>query len=82
MEGHAAHDDAFYVPKELLEEWARRDPLDQYRSRLRQTVGFTEEEDERLHEEVAELLNDAVRRADASPLPDGSTLAEGVYEGD
>ena len=82
MEGHAAHDDAFYVPKELLEEWAKRDPLEQYRSRLRQTVGFTEEEDERLHEEVAELLNDAVRRADASPLPDGSTLAEGVYEGD
>ena len=23
MEGHAVHDDAFYVPKELFEEWAR-----------------------------------------------------------
>jgi pyruvate dehydrogenase E1 component alpha subunit len=24
MEGHAVHDDAFYVPKELFEEWAKR----------------------------------------------------------
>ena len=23
MEGHAVHDDAFYVPKELFEEWAK-----------------------------------------------------------
>ena len=26
MEGHAVHDDAFYVPKEMFEEWAKRDP--------------------------------------------------------
>ena len=26
MEGHAVHDDAFYVPKELFEAWAKRDP--------------------------------------------------------
>ena len=26
MEGHAVHDDAFYVPKELFEEWARARP--------------------------------------------------------
>ena len=23
MEGHAVHDDAFYVPKEMFEEWAK-----------------------------------------------------------
>ena len=26
MEGHAVHDDAFYVPKELFEEWAEAGP--------------------------------------------------------
>ena len=26
MEGHAVHDDASYVPREMFEEWARRDP--------------------------------------------------------
>jgi hypothetical protein len=28
MEGHAVHDDAFYVPKELFEKWAENDPID------------------------------------------------------
>ena len=32
MEGHAVHDDAFYVPKELLEDWAKRDPLERFRA--------------------------------------------------
>ena len=32
MEGHAVHDDAFYVPKELFEEWAKRDPLERFRA--------------------------------------------------
>ena len=38
MEGHAVHDDAFYVPKELFEEWAARDPLERYRSWLRENA--------------------------------------------
>ena len=32
MEGHAVHDDAFYVPKELFERWAERDPIERYRT--------------------------------------------------
>ena len=35
MEGHAVHDDAFYVPKELFEQWAERDPIERYRTWLR-----------------------------------------------
>ena len=40
MEGHAVHDDAFYVPKELFEEWARRDPIERFRSWLRDNAAF------------------------------------------
>src|SRR5919199_1654988 len=36
MEGHAVHDDASYVPKELFEEWAARDPVERYRAWLRE----------------------------------------------
>ena len=36
MEGHAVHDDAFYVPKELFEEWAKRDPIERFRTWLRE----------------------------------------------
>src|SRR5712691_3535926 len=39
MEGHAVHDDAFYVPKEKFEEWARKDPLERFRSWLREHAG-------------------------------------------
>jgi TPP-dependent pyruvate/acetoin dehydrogenase alpha subunit len=81
MEGHAVHDDAFYVPKEMLREWARHDPVEKFRSWLRQHAAFGPEEDESLQEEVAKLLRDAVRRAEASPVPDGSAVTEGVYAG-
>jgi TPP-dependent pyruvate/acetoin dehydrogenase alpha subunit len=81
MEGHAVHDDAFYVPKEMLREWARHDPVEKFRSWLRQHAAFGPEEDESLQEEVAKLLRDAVRRAEASPVPDGSAVSEGVYAG-
>jgi TPP-dependent pyruvate/acetoin dehydrogenase alpha subunit len=79
MEGHAVHDDSFYVPKELFEEWARRDPLERYRSWLRENALLDDEEEEELSSGVKKLLNDAIRRAEESPLPDVSTLTEGVY---
>jgi TPP-dependent pyruvate/acetoin dehydrogenase alpha subunit len=79
MEGHAVHDDASYVPKQMLEEWARRDPIDQYRSWLGRHASLTAEEDQSLEAEVSALLQDAMRRADASPIPDGSTVTDGVY---
>ena len=79
MEGHAVHDDSFYVPKELFEEWARRDPLERYRSWLRDNALLDDEEEEELSSGVKKLLNDAIRRAEESPLPDASTLTEGVY---
>ena len=31
MQGHAQHDDARYVPKALLDEWAAKDPLARFR---------------------------------------------------
>src|SRR5207237_1357012 len=34
MHGHAAHDDMRYVPPELLQEWARRDPIERQERRL------------------------------------------------
>src|ERR1700761_665741 len=34
MHGHAAHDDMKYVPKEQVEEWKLRDPIDRQEQRL------------------------------------------------
>ena len=79
MEGHAVHDDASYVPREMLEEWAKRDPLELFRSWLRENADFSDEEEDEIRGEVKKLLNDAIKRADESALPDGSSLLEGVY---
>jgi pyruvate dehydrogenase E1 component alpha subunit len=79
MEGHAVHDDAFYVPKELFEEWAKRDPLERFRTWLRENAELTDEEEDEITGRVKKLLNDALSRAEESPQPDPGTLVEGVY---
>src|SRR5918999_1413229 len=79
MEGHAVHDDAFYVPKEMFEEWAKRDPIERFRTWLREHAEFSDEEEEEIRAEVKKLLNDSIKRADESPLPDPSSVLDGVF---
>src|SRR5216117_2633072 len=79
MEGHAVHDDAFYVPKELFERWAERDPIERYRTWLRENVDMSGADEEELAGGVKKLLNDALKRAEESPMPDPATLLDGVY---
>jgi TPP-dependent pyruvate/acetoin dehydrogenase alpha subunit len=79
MEGHAVHDDAFYVPKVMFERWAENDPIERYRRWLRENAEMTDEEEDEISTGVKKLLNDALTRAEESPMPDPSTLLEGVY---
>src|SRR5438874_10433342 len=79
MEGHAVHDDAFYVPKQMFEEWAKSDPIERFRSWLRENADMTDEEEDEIASEVKRTLNEALRRAEESPLPEASSLLEGVY---
>src|SRR5256884_1118062 len=79
MEGHAVHDDAFYVPKVMFERWAASDPIERYRTWLREHADMTDEEEDHISTGVKKLLNDALERAEASPQPDPATLLEGVY---
>jgi len=80
MEGHAVHDDAFYVPPEVLAAWRERDPVALLRARLLAAGGtFDEAADEALCSEVAREVDVAVELALASPWPDPATLTDGVY---
>jgi pyruvate dehydrogenase E1 component alpha subunit len=79
MEGHAVHDDAFYVPKELFEKWAENDPIERFRTWLRTNADMSDDEEDEITGEVKKTLNDALKRAEESPLPDPATLLEGVY---
>jgi TPP-dependent pyruvate/acetoin dehydrogenase alpha subunit len=79
MEGHAVHDDAFYVPKDLFEEWAKNDPIERFHTWLKEHADLSDEEEDAIAGEIKKLLGDAIKRADESPLPDPSTLAQGVF---
>jgi TPP-dependent pyruvate/acetoin dehydrogenase alpha subunit len=55
MEGHAVHDDAFYVPKEMFEEWAKADPIERFRTWLRENVDMTDDEEDEIQTGVKKV---------------------------
>jgi pyruvate dehydrogenase E1 component alpha subunit len=79
MEGHAVHDDAFYVPKNMFEEWAKNDPIERFRTWLREHADLSDEEEDEIASEIKKLLNDAIKRAEESPLPDPAIVTDGVF---
>src|SRR5256885_9397270 len=79
MEGHAVHDGAFYVTKVMFEKWAESDPLERFRTWLREHADMTDEEEDEISTGVKKLLNDALKRAEDSPMPDATDLTAGVY---
>jgi len=75
MHGHGAHDDASYVPREQLERWAARDPLEIQRARLR-ALGVDVDAIERAaREEVDAAAIEALAMAE----PDPASALDGVY---
>jgi TPP-dependent pyruvate/acetoin dehydrogenase alpha subunit len=63
----------------MFEHWAARDPVERYRSWLREQARMTDDEEDEITSAVKRLLNDALERAEASPLPDPATVEDGVF---
>jgi pyruvate dehydrogenase E1 component alpha subunit len=80
MTGHSAHDAADYVPRELREEWAQRDPISSLEKRMVEKDWVTTGEVEHLYAEIKKELDAAVEWAEKSPYPDPSELMDNVYE--
>lgn len=77
MHGHAAHDDMRYVPREQLEAWARRDPIDLQERRLR---ALAEPVDvDAVRAQVQQEIDAATEVALAAPMPDPATATDGVF---
>jgi TPP-dependent pyruvate/acetoin dehydrogenase alpha subunit len=79
MLGHAIHDGAEYVPRELLAAWAARDPVQRYRAALCETGVADEDELAELTHRAEVEIADAIAQAEASPLPDPATVQHRVY---
>lgn len=77
MDGHAIHDDAAYVPREILASWADRDPIDLLIEKLT-VAGVPSDSIEDAWLSAREQVDAAVELAEAGAMPDPVDLTRGV----
>src|SRR6185503_4886225 len=69
LRGHAAHDNQSYVPKELLEQWRKRDPIEHFEKELLQKNIATAADIEEVNSRVNALLEEDLTWAESQPPP-------------
>ena len=79
MHGHAEHDPADYVLRELIEEWQKRDPVALFENVLLEHGVIDAETATKIREAARQKAIDARKKALADPLPDAATVEQGVY---
>ncbi len=79
MKGHAAHDNQSYVPKDVLEYWRSRDPIDNFRRHLTEDQIASREEIEAVEAKVEALLDEDQQWAESQPAPKPEDALGDVY---
>ncbi|MCS6808740.1 MAG: thiamine pyrophosphate-dependent dehydrogenase E1 component subunit alpha [Bacteroidota bacterium] len=69
MRGHAEHDDFSYVPRELLEYWQQRDPIDRYAQLMEKRGLYSQEEILQLRQSIADEMHATIDEVVALPFP-------------
>jgi TPP-dependent pyruvate/acetoin dehydrogenase alpha subunit len=82
MQGHAQHDDARYVPKALLDEWQKKDPILRFTTVLLERGAATEKRIAEIDKMAKSYAAEEADLAEQSPMPDPSSVTRGVYAGD
>jgi hypothetical protein len=79
MRGHAQHDAAEYVPKEMLEAWKKRDPLDRYEKFLNENKLWDAKTKKEIDARITREIQADVEFAENSPFPPPELAGQGVY---
>src|SRR6478609_9444500 len=79
MHGHAEHDPADYVVKELFEEYSKKDPVELFENVLPAGGVIDADVAAQVRKDARQVAIDARKRALGDPMPDPSTVEEGVY---
>lgn len=79
MRGHAEHDDFSYVPKDLLEEWAKKDPVEQYITLLDKRNVMSRKDATAMREQILQDMISAIDRALEQPWPDAEEGMKNVF---
>ena len=82
MHGHEEASGTKYVPHELLEQWAKKDPIENYQSFLRDKEILSEELEVEIKKEIVHELNDHLKIAFAEEqiIPNESIELNDVYK--
>jgi 2-oxoisovalerate dehydrogenase E1 component len=82
MRGHEEASGTKYVPQELMDEWAAKDPVTNYRDYLTEIGVLTAEYDEQLHAEIKQEIDENLAIANAEPeiIPTYSGELDDVYK--
>ena len=82
MTGHSAHDAAEYVPKEVFEEWRRKDPITRLEALMMEWGFLSEAARSELDRRIIAEVDDAVSWAEQRPFPDpGYPAGERIRRG-
>ncbi|RDI14313.1 thiamine pyrophosphate-dependent enzyme [Flavobacterium sp. AG291] len=76
MRGHEEASGTKYVPQELMDMWAIKDPVDNYRKYLKEEGVLTEEADEALRAELKKEIDENYQKASAEPAIEASLSEE------
>jgi 2-oxoisovalerate dehydrogenase E1 component alpha subunit len=80
MGGHSTSDDPTrYVPKELVEAWAKKDPIDRFERFLARSGHWKQGDREKLYDECMEEVGGAAREAEGTARPALETVFTDVY---
>ena len=82
MRGHAAHDNQSYVPKEVLDQWRKRDPIAHMEKALKDSKLAGADDIEQVNKRVATVLDEDVAWAERQPSPVPEDALGGVYAED
>jgi len=77
--GHFEGDPDDYKPQEEREEWIKKDPIPRFRKKLNKMGILTEQEANKIHQEMEREIEKAVKFAEESPLPEPEETLEDVY---
>lgn len=79
MTGHAQHDAAEYVPKEMKEYWKARDPLAGFERHLTERELWDKRTKDALDKRVEREIAEDLAYAESSPFPPPEVAEQGVY---
>mgnify|MGYP000306504042 CR=1 FL=1 len=79
--GHGIYDTGWYRPKEEVEEWLRRDPIDRFAEKLKKLGILNDESIKRMEEDIKKELEQAVEEAERAPVIEFDRLWDLIYIG-